>query len=515
MVKKMVSRLLVLAVLIVFMAACSKKSEYTNIIPADASAVASIDLKSLADKAGLNDKENAAMKQKMMDAFKNGMNAATFQQLEKVINNPTESGIDVKSVVYFFTSPTLPYASLVANIDNEDKLITSLDVMAKEQVCQPVTDGDGYKFTTMNGNLLAFNASAVIIVNMQSESQAEEIKKTISNLMKQTSENSISKSGAFQKMQKQKGDIKFFASMTAIPEEYARQLSTSLPSQINLKDLSILGDLSFEKGKIAAKFENYTDNEEVKELLKKQQKAIGKVNSTFLNYFPVSTLAFMNIGVNGSELYNILLDNQEFRNTVSIAKAAEVKELFSSFNGDISAGLINVTMNNAPNFVAYADVKNGNALKAIYTNKKALGLKQGEDILQLGTDEYVYKSRSMNVFFGIKNKQMYATNDELLYKSIGKNVDKSVKDASYASDMKGKSFFLAINMDSILELPVVKMVMGFGGEEAKMYVNLVSQVSYLSVSSEGEVSEIDLSLKNKDVNALKQIVDFAKQFAGM
>lgn len=515
MVKKMVSRLLVLAVLIVFMAACSKKSEYINIIPADASAVASIDLKSLADKAGLNDKENAAMKQKMMDAFKNGMNAATFQQLEKVINNPTESGIDVKSVVYFFTSPTLPYASLVANIDNEDKLITSLDVMAKEQVCQPVTDGDGYKFTTMNGNLLAFNASAVIIVNMQSESQAEEIKKTISNLMKQTSENSISKSGAFQKMQKQKGDIKFFASMTAIPEEYARQLSTSLPSQINLKDLSILGDLSFEKGKIAAKFENYTDNEEVKELLKKQQKAIGKVNSTFLNYFPVSTLAFMNIGVNGSELYNILLDNQEFRNTVSIAKAAEVKELFSSFNGDISAGLINVTMNNAPNFVAYADVKNGNALKAIYTNKKALGLKQGEDILQLGTDEYVYKSRSMNVFFGIKNKQMYATNDELLYKSIGKNVDKSVKDASYASDMKGKSFFLAINMDSILELPVVKMVMGFGGEEAKMYVNLVSQVSYLSVSSEGEVSEIDLSLKNKDVNALKQIVDFAKQFAGM
>jgi hypothetical protein len=35
------------------------------------------------------------------------------------------------------------------------------------------------------------------------------------------------------------------------------------------------------------------------------------------------------------------------------------------------------------------------------------------------------------------------------------------------------------------------------------------------MSSEGEVSEIDLCLKDKDVNALKQIVDFAKQFAGM
>ena len=37
MAKKTISRLSVLAVLIVFLAACSKTSEYTNVIPADAS----------------------------------------------------------------------------------------------------------------------------------------------------------------------------------------------------------------------------------------------------------------------------------------------------------------------------------------------------------------------------------------------------------------------------------------------------------------------------------------------
>ena len=51
MAKKTISRLSVLAVLIVFLAACSKTSEYTNVIPADASVVASINLKSLASKA--------------------------------------------------------------------------------------------------------------------------------------------------------------------------------------------------------------------------------------------------------------------------------------------------------------------------------------------------------------------------------------------------------------------------------------------------------------------------------
>ncbi len=83
MVKRMISRLSVLGVLIVFMAACSKKAEYIHVIPADASAVASVNLNTLADKAGLNDKENEGMKQKMMEALKSGMNAARLPAIGK------------------------------------------------------------------------------------------------------------------------------------------------------------------------------------------------------------------------------------------------------------------------------------------------------------------------------------------------------------------------------------------------------------------------------------------------
>lgn len=515
MVKKMISRLSVLAVLIVFLAACSKTSEYTNVIPADASVVASINLKSLASKAGLDDKENEAAKQKILEALKSGMNAATFQQLEKIMKNPSESGIDVESPVYVFSSSSFPYPTIVGKVSNEDNLHASLDVMAKEQICQPVSEADGYSFTTTNGDLLVFNNLTVMIIDVNGASQTEKAQEGIVTLMKQTAENSIAKSGAFQKMEKQKNDINFFASMTAIPSNYRNQVSMGLPAEVKPEDITLVGGLNFEKGKIALKTENYTENEAVKALIKKQMESFGKANNTFVKYFPSSTLMFFNVGVKGEGLYNLLSENKEFRNTVSIAKADEVKELFGSFNGDISAGLINVTMNSAPTFMMYADVKNGNALETIYKNKQSLGLKRGEDIIQLGKDEYVYKTKGMNIFFGIKDKQMYATNDELLYKNVGKAADKSIKDAPYASDMKGKTIFVAINAEAILDLPVVKMVAGFGGQEVKTYIELANKVSYLSMSSEGEISEIDLCLKDKDVNALKQIVDFAKQFAGM
>ena len=513
----MISRLSVLVGLIVFMAACSKKAEYIHVIPADASAVASVNLNTLADKAGLNDKENEGMKQKMMEALKSGMNAAAFQQLEKIMKDPSQSGIDIKAPVFVFTSKTFITPAMVAKVSNIDDLRASLDLMAKEGICQPIAEEDGYSFTTLQKNsLLVFNENAAVLTEAYGTSQMDVAKQTISTLLKQTEENSIMKNSGFKKMQNQKGDINFFASMDAVPKIYSQQISMGLSSQLDLSEVMAVGNLNFEKGKIALQIETYSDNTETDALLKKQAQAVKKLNTTFLQNFPESTLAFLNIGVNGAAFYDLLLNNEEFRRNVSLAKAEEVKSLFASFDGDISIGLINVTMNSAPTFAAYADAKNGNALKALYDKKKELKLGRNEDIIQLGENEYVYKSNTNNVFFGIRNKQMYATNDELLYKNISKPVDKSIKDAGYVSEMKGKNVFFVINMDAILDLPVVKMITGFGGEEYQTYYKLASQISYIEAFSDSEgKTETAILLKNKDVNALKQIVDFAKQFAGM
>lgn len=246
MAKKMISRLSVLAVLIVFLAACSKQTEYTNVIPADATAVASIDLKSLANKAGMNDKENEAAKQKLLEAEKRD-ECATFQQLEKVINNPGASGLDPEAPIYIFSSPQISGGAFVAKVSNEDDLHASVDVMAKEQICQPVSEADGYSFTTLNGNLLAFNETTAIIISASRTSQTEAAKEAITKLMKQTADNSIAKSGAFQKIAKQKSDINFFASMSAIPSTYRSQISMGLPSEIKPEDITILGRTELRK----------------------------------------------------------------------------------------------------------------------------------------------------------------------------------------------------------------------------------------------------------------------------
>ena len=517
MKKSLFLHLSVLAVLIVFVSACSKKAaEYTHVIPSDATEVVAINLKSLAEKAGINDKENKEALKKLTDAMKSGMNAATFQQLEAVIKDPSKSGVDVFAPIYIFSAPSFDYTTVVAKVSNEDDLKSFLEVTQKEILNSPVTEGDGYSFVKVNNQtLLAFNATALLTVSYKNAAQFDKIKEGVANLLKQTEENSINKSGAFKKMQKQSGDVNMFISPSSFLGIYAKQISFGLPKDVDLKELTILGSLSFEKGKIEMQIESYTENPALNAMFEKQIKSTCPIENTFLKYFPKSTVALLSVGVNGEEFYNVLQENDEFRNEFSITKAAEVKDLFSAFQNDFTIGLVNITMSNTPSVLAYASVKNNAPLQALYEKKGELGLGRGEDIVKLNENDYVYKSRNMNVFFGIRDKQMYATNDEILYKNICKTVDPSAKDTDYASTMKGKRSAFVINAEEVLQLPVVKMLVEYGGAEYNMYYSLGNRISYLEATSDGDKATLTLQLKDKNVNALKQIVNFIKEFAGM
>lgn len=507
MKKRLFLHLSVWAVLVAFVCSCSQDAaEYTNVIPADADELVSVNLKAIAEKAGINDKENKEALAKLTDAMKSGMNAATYQQLEAVMKDPSKSGVDVNAPVYLFSAPTFDYRTVVAKVNDEADLRSFLKAAQKEISDTPIEEGDGYSFLPLNKQtLLAFNSSALLLVDYKRAAQLEKAKEGIATLLKQTAENSINQSGAFQKLQKQSGEINLFISPSSTVGTYAKQFNFALPKENNPKEFIGLGSISFEKGKVEMRIENYTENPEVKAWLDKLGKSTCPVENNFLKYFPKSTIALFSIGVKGEEFYNLLQENEQFRNEYSITKAAEVKELFSNFQKDITVGLINVTMTKSPSVLAYANVKNGEPLKALYEKKGELGLKRGEDIVKLNEDEYVYKSRNLNLFFGVRDKQMYATNDELLYKSICKSADPSAKETNYVSALKGKRSAFVINAEEVMELPVTKLLLEYTRKEYNPHIALAKSISYLEVSNDGDKTTFVLHLKDKSVNPLKML----------
>ena len=181
------------------------------------------------------------------------------------------------------------------------------------------------------------------------------------------------------------------------------------------------------------------------------------------------------------------------------------------FEDDFTFGMVNFTLNKLPSLLAYATVKDAAPLKTLLDTpglKKQLG--RGNDIVQLDEDRYVWKSRNFNLFFGVQDKQFYATNDELLYRDLFKKCDPSVAQNEYAADMKGKNGFAVIDVEAVCQLPIVKMLSGMGDNKYAAVLTVLDHIAYLKSESSETGNYVTLQLKDQDTNALKQIVELAK-----
>lgn len=506
MKKTIIRKILMLAVIATTLFSCKEESpDYMHVIPADVSAIVGINIQSLSDKSGINDGD----KQKMIDMMKTELNADAFKYIEKIIKNGTESGISMKDPVYFFTNDKISSA-IVMKIDNAGKLSKLFELLSAEKIVEPLTKADGLNIAEVfNGGICAFDESTVLFADYSVD------KETIVKLMKQKKEESILNSVNYKNMSAKKGDITFFVTLDVVPSLYKEQMAMQFDN-IDLKDIGLVGGISFDKGKISFQMENTSSNEEFLKMMKQQRDVYGKIDETFLPYFPSTTLMQATINLKGEKFYNLLLENRQINQYFPIESIEKLKDVITSFDGDLSFGLTDFTMSEVPAFVVYAQAKNGAALEALYQSKDNLGFGSGEDIVKLGDNEYEFRTGLVSIYMGFKDQYLYATSSLKIKENIGKKERSSLKDAWYISNMKGKYQYVSIDIQSILNLSVVKMLAIMGGSEASTYLNIASKVSLIEATGNGDMqSELCISLTDSDTNALKQIVDAVKQFAGL
>ncbi|MBQ8673991.1 MAG: DUF4836 family protein [Bacteroides sp.] len=241
--------LLGLAIVLCFQA-CSDtpiKTEYTHAIPANAEEVAVVHLKTLVEKAGLADDSHRQEKQKLLALLSNGGNADFVQQMESLINNPDETGIDWDMPVYYFNAPTLRTPAFVAKVNDLPKLRNLFKALAEENICTDISEGDGYGTVEIkeSGLLLAFNDGTLLTVCTDSPAQVRKLHPAIKNLMQQGADQCIRNHPHYDAMMQQNGDIRLLATPDVIPFNLRGVLNWP-------QGTPILGYLLFENGRIYA-----------------------------------------------------------------------------------------------------------------------------------------------------------------------------------------------------------------------------------------------------------------------
>ena len=283
-------------VALVLAGSCSSPAKYTNAIPAESTEIVSIDLQSLAVKAGASDPQNAEALQKLSQTLTSGVSADAQKALETILKKPSESGIDFAQPVYIFHSSETKQQGFIAAVADADKLKELLKATQSETQMADVAEKDGYSFSYNDRSFLAFNATTLLVLPSTDTPDIAKMHQNASTLLGQGEEQSANSQKAFQQMLESKGDIRVMMTTSSLFKLYQDPMLMAMADSMNLQNIKYVGGLSFEPGQVAVNVGYTSDDPKAQELFEKQLKATRPIQNTFVPYFPQSTLLYLSLG---------------------------------------------------------------------------------------------------------------------------------------------------------------------------------------------------------------------------
>ena len=492
---------------------CSTRQDYTNAIPSDAKGIFSVNLQALAQKAGLQEAENRAALNKLTEALKTGLSTELQQQVENSMENPENLGIDYTAPLYFFQAGQI---GMAAKVSDRNKLENFLKATRQDELFIGPQQADNYAYAYNEKLFLAFNETTLLAFAAPSSMDIGQMNNDAKRLLAQTEENSIKQKNFFNELQTRQGDINMAITAESLYKLYPQTSILGLTGNDNLKDLTLIYNLNFENGRIEAKNNLYTENDALKHRIKEQALATPHpIEGKYLTYFPESTLILAAMNIDGEKLYQFIQNEEVISKQITPEQSALLQPLLSAFHKDVTIGITGISASGVPSFVAYAETNDENILQSLYEQMNAQGLAKQMQMKRLDNGDYQLRINPVNLFIGIRGTDLFLTNDRFQYDHIARKADPSIWEADFANDLKGQHLAFIANTEALFDLPLVQMAIGFLSPEYQTYIKMAQNISYISIGSDLEYGNMSLALKDKDTNALKQLVDFIKTFVGI
>lgn len=527
-----------LVLLSIVITSCSDTKKFMYSIPADTDQIYAININNISEKSGIHKKKNKDIKNQILEVLKKDINSDDYKQIEKIINNPSKSGIDTKTPVYFFNAPSIPYNTIAANLKSSKQLKRFFKVLENQGVCEPLINEDKYNYTVIGNHwFVIFDKNTVIAIEATSN-KIEAAKKQAISLFTLPKEESIvqKQANTFKEFRKNTGDFIFFYSLNHLKNNYKRQIESAFDIKLDT-DITLVGSLNMNKGETALSVKFQSEKED---LFANKQIYLKKLSGSLLEFFPSNTIALINLGINGKNLYKDILNNTE--NTKDFIQQKEtraiietiygnktyseflknpellrnwiedknVKKFIEGINGDISIGAFTMGVDKAkPNFLALIEANTkGVNLDSLLSNEVPLNTIKNEDLIKLKENEYLLRNikfrkafsqyLSSDLFVGIKKGFIYVTNNELIYKDLGNKIDKTMKGEPITKNLKGKRFFTTFNFEEILDLPFIKLMTLLGNDETKNNIENASHFTHLDILNEDKSDSFEIILYQSD-----------------
>ena len=508
MSKKILKSILFIGIL--FLVSCSPKTEYTHALPKNASIVVGMELDQMANKAGLNGSEGEKVVKKLKTLMKGGLQGDAAQLAERIIDQPSESGLSFDDKVYLFATPHAEALAILAKVTDEGKLETLMNVLQKESIATPLREESGCRWTQVGGALCAFNNGTFLLLQ-PSKGDASGMKGTLLSLMRQKEGEGFASLPEFTKIEAPGNDIASVVNLSAVPYELTTPLRMGLSADIRLEDIKYFVSANFEPGKVVMNSESLISNPKILGFFDTMDKVIQPIQGKYLDYYQGNTLLWASGRIDGKELYRMLCQNPTIKQMLdNPLLPVDVEYIFSSIQGDFAMGRSTLYTDN---YLLYADVTNSDFLKTFEDLRPMLALTGGQIVLDnVGTDEYVMRTYEGNYYFGVKDNRLYVTNNRSFAEEAGRTYGASMGVKPWSAEVKQNRLYASVNLSAIAK--AYRSYSFTGNKQVDTFLMLlINQCNYLNASMpDWRQGKAELVLNDKDQNLLKLLVSMLEQF---
>ena len=487
------------------LASCSSKSEYTHVLPKDAALVMSFDFKTMAEKSGISGQGGEKVIAKLTDALKSGLEGEAYKTAEKIIQQPSESGLSFTDKVYLFITPHSNAFALLAKVDDEDKVKNLLEALKDEQICTELKSESGCTWTQMGTALCAFNNGAFLLMG-SNKGDALSLKGSLLSLMRQDAENSYVKTTDFGKLASAKGEIATVMNLSFIPNELTMQLRMGMPADLKLEDIKYLVSATFEKGKIVVDLETLIENKDLIAMYEKQSAVSSPIKGDFLEYYPAGTLFWTGGNIHGKGIYDLLCENPTIRQALdSPMVPIDVEGIFSSIHGDVAIGYSSLLNND---WLVYAEVTNKDFLQSFEELRPLLAMTGGQmQLIDTGKDQYEFRMYRQSIWFGVKDNLLYISNNERLADEAGRRYGVSLQNTPWAGEVTKNRFFMAFHAAQLVREVQANPRFHLLGNNAAVFNAVLGPCDYIdAMAPDWRSGQMNIVMKDKEVNVLRLVV---------
>jgi hypothetical protein len=524
--KSTLKNLLTFGLLALIISSCGGKKA-SMLIPENAGLIVHIDAASLSSKLSWDEIKNS-------DWFKMATEKSKADEFErKLMENPENSGVDMKSDFYIFNAPsgTNSYAVVQGKIK---------DLKAFEELVKKMGEGKEIKkdgdmsYTGESDGIVTWTSDKFMVVGegsgMNSASGFGENKgrstltqdsliKYAKSLYSLKGDNSIADDSKFKSMLNDKGDMHVWIGSSMMGGGLPKQLSMLKAGSV-LQGNSTAMTISFDNGKINGTAKSYY-NKELTDLYKKYQG--GNLNTDMLKKIPgenVSAVIALNYQPEGLKAFLKLLGVDGLADGFLSEAGITLDEVIAANKGDLLLAVtdftvkereVKIDMGGGEPFVhktTAPDVKvlfatsignKGAFDKLIATAQKAIADAGDQAAQAAGAVKYE-----------VKDNWFIAGNSQENVTAYGSGT----KDHAFISKISGHPMGVYINIKKIMEgIDVNKMglneriLLGGGNiwEDIVMYGG--------ELKDGAATSHFEINLVDKNVNSLKQLNGYLSSIA--